>query len=115
MSHEIPASSFRHLLRVRLGVNGPRGRLFHCEKRDRSGYYWKVKLETGEWVWPHGLVIDGVGDRIVTCAECESPFITTDEILCRNCDEQMFGTEQRQHEPVEPSVATRRYWRDRQW
>jgi hypothetical protein len=54
-------SGFRHRLRVRLGANGPLGRLLHIEKKDKSGWYWKVKLDSGEWVWPADLHVDGTG------------------------------------------------------
>lgn len=105
-------SAFRRLMRVRLGKNGPRGRLMHCEKKDRSGWYWKVKLETGEWAWPADIHIDGPGELVARCQECRLPFLCkVIEPLCRYCDEAAFGTSQRADEPHHIRVAERRsHW-----
>lgn len=101
MTYEIPPSAFRHLLRVRLGVTGPRGRLRRCDSRQRPGTtYWRVKLDDGQWVLPYGLVLDGEGDRVVTCAECGLPFVTDAEVLCRFCNDGIFGVTERAHEPT---------------
>lgn len=102
MSGHRDESGFRHLMRVRLGVNGAPGRLLHCEKKDKSGWYWKVKLDTGEWVWPEGLVIDGPGDLLATCQDCRLPFLCkVDAPLCPYCDEHAHGTQQRADEHQE--------------
>src|SRR5690242_104845 len=96
-------SAFRPNMRVRLGPNGPAGYLRHCEKKDRSGWYWKVKLLTGEWAWPADIHIDGPGDRVSTCRDCGLPFLSVNhgEPLCRYCSEEAFGTQQRAQEPAE--------------
>jgi len=88
------AAHYRHRTRVRVGgLTGPKGRLLKCERRDGSGTYWKVKLDSGEWVWPRDLVIDGPGDRIAQCGDCELPFITDGTSpLCPGCDAAAFGS-----------------------
>jgi hypothetical protein len=112
MALEIPRSAFRHLLRVRIGATGPRGRLYKCTTRDGSRRYWKVKLASGAWVWPHGLIIDGLGDHVSTCAECESPFMSKrPEVLCSTCDELLFGTQQRASEPPDTTITERDWHR----
>jgi hypothetical protein len=90
---KVDESAFRHGTRVRLGATGPKGRLLRCAKRDGTGSYWKVRLDRGDWVWPEGLVLDGPGDRVATCAECALPFLSIDvEVLCPRCDERVHGT-----------------------
>jgi hypothetical protein len=68
-------AGYKHLMRVRLGQHGPAGRLLHCEKKDKSGWYWKVKLDSGEWVWPADLHVDGTGPLVSHCRDCGLPFI----------------------------------------
>jgi len=95
-------SGYRHYLRVRMGINGPKGRLLKCKKRDNSGTYWKVHLDDGKWVWPDGLVLDGPGDRVATCADCGIPFMSDGSSpLCPNCDESAFGTRARRSGPAD--------------
>jgi hypothetical protein len=104
---EPPAAlSYRHGMRVR--VRGRKGILWHCEKRDGSGSYWKVLLQPavgderrpndGEWVWPDGLAVDGPGDELASaCASCELPFYRrpgSGELICARCDFEQFGTEE---------------------
>jgi hypothetical protein len=102
-------SGFKHLLRVRIGANGPTGRLLHIEKKDKSGWYWKVKLDSGEWVWPADLVQDGPGDCVGRCQDCGMRFLSQQpEPLCPSCSEAAFGTAQRAKEPND-YVGTR--WR----
>ena len=104
----LDTSAFRHYLRVRLGVTGPKGRLLRCEKRD-GGSYWKVKLDSGEWVWPDGLIVDGPGDRVGTCGDCGLSFMSTGALaLCPICDEAAFGTASR---ATEPAASTRVRWK----
>lgn len=101
-------SGFRHGLRVRMGVSGPKGMLLKCEKRDRSGHYWKVRLQSGEWVWPEGLILDGLGDRVAVCEECALPFMTDkvgDGLLCTRCDETIFGTQAQADEPRDDLIG----------
>lgn len=93
-------SAYRHYTRVRIGITGPQGRLMRCAKKDGSGHYWKVRLDTGEWMWPADLILDGPGDRVAACAECGMRFMTTEPaVLCPGCDEKLFGTQQRAEEP----------------
>jgi hypothetical protein len=110
MSRDTDVSAFRHLMRVRLGVKGPKGQLLRCSKREGGGTYWKVKLDSGEWVWPDGIIIDGPGDRVGTCAECGLPFMSPSPVppICGVCDEKLFGTQQRASEPAEYQGARAR-------
>ena len=86
-------SAFRHGMRVR--VNGHKGKLLRCERRDQSGHYWKVRLDNGAWVWPDGIVVDGRGDHLAGhCLDCRLPFIgDAGDLLCRPCDTGIFGTD----------------------
>ncbi len=86
-------TGFRHGLRVRIGANGPKGKLLQCEKRDNSGKYWRVRLDSGEWVWPDNIVIDGPGDHVERCLECRLEFIgNVGDLLCTPCQDDRFGT-----------------------
>lgn len=114
MSGQRDTNGYAHLLRVRIGANGPTGRLMRCEKKDRTGHYWKVKLDTGEWVWPADLHVDGNGPLVSTCRECRLPFLGNGiEGFCYRCDEELFGTQQRASEPPDRTAAQRRWDRDR--
>lgn len=108
MKPPLDTSVFRHYTRVRIGATGPKGRLLRCEKRDGSGSYWKVKLDSGEWVWPDDrMLIDGPGERIARCGDCELPFLTDGSSpLCPLCNEEAFGTRRRQVKP-EPTRSIR--------
>jgi hypothetical protein len=95
-------SGFRHGLRVRIGAGGPKGQLLRCEKRHGSGHYWKVRLDTGPWVWPDDLILDGPGDHVERCMDCRLPFMgNVGELLCAPCQEDQFGT------PSDRSTAAR--------
>jgi len=101
-------SGFRHGLRVRMGITGAKGILLHCERKDGTGRYWKVRLQTGEWVWPEGLILDGPGDQVAVCEQCALPFMTLklgDGLLCARCDEEMYGTRQRAAEPHDELIG----------
>ncbi len=96
----LDTSGYRHYLRVRLGVNGPSGRLMRCQRKTGPGVYWKVRLETGEWVWPADLIQEHPGECVARCAECDMRFLCAKvEPLCPYCNEAMFGTQQRASEP----------------
>jgi len=106
-------SSYRHGMRVR--INGEKGVLFRCEKRDQSGgVYWKVRLNGGAWVWPDNLVVDWPGDQIGTCGSCELPFYHRagdGELLCDRCNAEQFGTATRAREDAHDAARDRsRYY-----
>jgi hypothetical protein len=100
---------FRHGLRVRVGgATGAKGMLLRCERRDGTGHYWKVRLQSGAWVWPDGLILDGVGDQVAVCEQCGLRFMTTkvgDGLLCARCDEELFGTQTRAVEPRDDLIG----------
>jgi len=83
---------FRHNLPVRIGSpTGPKGRLLQCN--GRTGQYWKVKLDSGDWVWPDDIIVDDGGDRIEICLDCRLRFLgKPGELICRRCQETTFGT-----------------------
>jgi hypothetical protein len=82
---------------MRVRVGGERGVLLHCEPRSGAARYWKVRLQTGQWVSPARLVVDGQGDELVpACGRCGLPFLRrpqSGELLCIYCDVELFGTE----------------------
>src|SRR5262245_26672405 len=95
MSSRDTTTGFRHGLRVRIGgLTGQRGVLLLCEKRDGTGRYWKVRLNSGEWVWPDQLVADGLGAHLATCADCNIRFVTADPSrpTCDRCEAEARGT-----------------------
>lgn len=85
---KISESAFRHYVRVRMGVNGPKGRLMHCARRDGEGKFWKVRLDSGEWVWPDRLILDGPGTHVCVCSACELSFMSeqVNDVLCPICE-----------------------------
>ena len=92
--------SFRHGDRVRVGgFQGPAGVLYRCEKRDRSGHYFKVNLASGQWVWPDRLVVDSRGIYTERCRECDGEFHTDrlGEPLCPNCDRRGRPNQDTEH------------------
>jgi len=88
-------SSFVHLTRVRMGVNGPKGRLMRCD--GNRGVFWKVKLDgCNEWMWPdapgHEMIIDGPGAGVARCVDCELSYMTDGKSpKCPSCDKRSFG------------------------
>ena len=94
MTPRPPTSAFRHGMRVR--VQGAKGVLLECTPSRTSGRpYWKVRLQTGQWVWPDDLVVDGPGDeRVEACASCGLPYYRragSGELICARCDVEQFG------------------------
>jgi hypothetical protein len=85
-------SAFRHLMRVRLGVHGAKGRLMRCTNREGKPY-WRVKLSADKaWVYPYDIVIDGEGDCVARCGDCGLRFISDGQSpLCRYCSPAAFG------------------------
>jgi hypothetical protein len=103
-------SAFRHGLRVR--VQGRRGILLHCQKRDGS-MYWRIHLVgTTEWVWPDHFVVDGDGDEVgKACGRCDLPFLRragSGELLCQACDFEQFGPRTGRDVPNRPSTYHQR-------
>ena len=110
---------YRHGLRVRMGgVDGPRGVLFRCDKRDGSGVYWKVRLQgvPTRWVWPDGLIVDGVGAALgaVPCASCGLPYLSDGDLICDRCTAEQFGTATARALDADPAPAVNADG-DRRW
>jgi hypothetical protein len=101
MSGQRDTNGYRHGMRVRLGSHGPTGKLLHCEKKDKSGWYWKVKLDSGEWVWPADLHIDGKGDssRAARTAGCRFSPPPSASRSAPTATRPAHGTKQRAQEP----------------
>jgi hypothetical protein len=97
-------AGFRNGLRVR--VDGVKGVLTRIDRRTGTGHYWKIHLQTDKWVWPDDFAVDGPGDeRHARCEQCGLPYYTragSGEMICANCDREMFGTAVRAHEPDPP-------------
>lgn len=107
--------AFVHGQHVRIGFDGPKGKIYRCQ--GRRGEYWKVKLEDGTWVWPHGVVADSDGPYQQRCAECNIPFRSPrPESLCPQCDPtaailqdyQEHGVPIRNHAAYHATVAMNR-------
>ncbi len=86
-------AGFRHGMRVRIArLDGPKGVLLRCERRDGGGFYWKVRLQSGEWIFPDNLIVDGRGDRVGVCGDCGLRFVNTGvELICDRCSAEVFG------------------------
>lgn len=117
MSHE--PEGFRHRLHVRLDTaGGPRGRLLRCKRKDGTGYYWRILLDSGAWEWPnaHRLIVDGPGDVVNPfCGSCRLAFMVragSGELLCDACSREQFGTDRRDVE-FEPHHRRAGYARKR--
>jgi hypothetical protein len=84
-------SGFRHGLRVRVGAR--KGVLLHCQGRTGDGYYWKIRLQSGLWVWPDDFAVDGPGTVLGdSCAQCGLPYYHRgEELICMPCGEASFG------------------------
>jgi hypothetical protein len=92
MSTPRDESGYRHLMRVRLGAHGAKGRLMRCTSKRTGKPFWKVKLDTGEWVWPEDLVQDGIGDCLTRCGDCGMRFLSNGQLpLCSVCAPSAFG------------------------
>ena len=91
-----PPSCFLHRDRVLVGANRRPGRLMRCEsKKAGGGEYWKVLLETGEWLWPDNLLLATKGARVAVCEIGGGRFLTDEEgdgLLCPRHDGEQFGT-----------------------
>jgi hypothetical protein len=92
MSTPRDESGYKHLMRVRLGAHGAKGRLMRCTSKRTGKPFWKVKLDTGEWVWPEDLVQDGIGDCLTRCGDCGMRFLSNGQSpLCPVCAPSAFG------------------------
>jgi len=92
----LPPRGYRHGLRVRVGASRQPGVLLRCERRDGTGSYWRIRLQSGQWLWPNecvSLVIDGPGDTVNRCQDCGMLFLTDDPTapICARCDYEVFG------------------------
>jgi hypothetical protein len=100
-------------------ADGPRGKLFHCQSKQSGRWYWRVRLESGDWVFPDqrgGIVVDGPGDAVSPhCADCDLPFVTragSGELVCTACNDAIFGTDQDRASDPPPA---RRWNARRRW
>jgi len=91
-------SGYRHGLHIRLGsAIGPKGVLLRCEKRDGSGTYWRIRMHSGEWIWPdrRTMIVDGPGEVVnPSCGSCGLPFVVrshSNELICEPCATEEFG------------------------
>lgn len=91
-----PPSCFIHRSKVLVGANRHPGRLMRCESKQPGGReYWKVLLDSGEWVWPDGLILATPGANVATCEAGAGRFMTDehgDGLLCPRHEAEMFGT-----------------------
>ena len=73
--------------RVQIGFGGPAGTVIRRRKSDGRGAYFKVCLDSGEWVWPDHAVAESSGAHERRCAECGLAFRTDTplEVHCPNC------------------------------
>jgi len=88
--------SFRHRMRVRVGPTRAPGQLLKCLSKRTGKPYWSVKLDDGGgWVFPDAsMLVDGIGDAVSTCAQCNLPFLMeagSGEMLCASCHVEQFG------------------------
>jgi hypothetical protein len=65
--------------------DGVQGIVFRC--RGQRGPYFKVKLSTGEWVWPDQVIAESSGPYLRTCGECGIEFRSEapNSYTCPNC------------------------------
>jgi hypothetical protein len=96
-----------HGYRVTLGHGGPAGVLNRCLSKTYLRYFWKVKLQSGAWVWPDGIVADSTGPCIARCVECELEYrgeTPQSGGLCPNCAHAQLARQRPDHDrDAEPS------------
>jgi hypothetical protein len=87
-------------MRVRMfRPDGPIGVLLHCQGRSGAPWYWRVRLQNGDWLDPTDgtLIVDRVKPRdgdglIAACDHCRLPFMgAPGEFLCDQCQYETFG------------------------
>lgn len=103
---------FRHGMRVR--IDGARGVLWGCLSRFPGGATnWRVRLLTGKWVEPVGIIVDRIVDDPPgelapdDCASCRLPFyrgVGSDDLLCDRCNAEQFGAATREPDPPKPDT-----------
>jgi hypothetical protein len=74
--------------RVQRRLSGLTGTVLRCLKKDRSGYYFRVRFDDGTWDWVDDtLIAASAGAYDCRCAECEIAFRSNNirEPLCPNC------------------------------
>jgi hypothetical protein len=93
-------AGFVHGLRVRVGND--KGVLLRCEPR-AGDPYWRIRLQTGEWLQPRDFIVDGPGDEVDDCAQCGLPcYHRVGDLLCQRCDVAAFGPSTR---PLETATT----------
>jgi DNA-directed RNA polymerase subunit RPC12/RpoP len=96
-----------HGYRVTLGHGGPAGVLNHCLSKTTLRRYWKVKLDSGAWVWPDDVVAESEGPCVARCVECELEYrgaTPQSGGLCPNCAHALLARERPDHDPdADPS------------
>lgn len=107
MRRNVVPPNFRHYVRVRVGPFRLPGRLLRCEsKRQPNEHYWRVKLDDGRWVPPVDVILDGPGEKVSTCPECEMAFMSkAGGGLCDYCENLIYGTRAQRRE-TEDRIAT---------
>ena len=85
-----PVITFHHGDRVK--NNDRPGVILRCRRKDGSGYYFKVKLDSGEWEWPRRIEAETPGGRHeLRCEECRIPFRSNDrnDQFCPACETRL--------------------------
>jgi hypothetical protein len=117
-----PPSCFTHYARVLVGANRAPGRLMRCQSKRTGGEYWKVRLDSGEWLWPDNIILATPGERVATCELGGGRFLTDETgegLLCPKHDGETFGTAE-DHAldaaaPRRPSGNSHKWIRGRGW
>lgn len=105
---------YLHLARVRLGQDGPEGRLMKCEPRGQKGtgaHFWRIKLDDGRWVRAERFMHAGEGQYVRRCRECELDFPTdtANEVMCPVCERHLDSGTARDPEPNGGALRRIRY------
>lgn len=98
--------------RVQTRLSGRRGEIIRCVKKDRTGFYFRVKFDDGAWDWPNDVIAESSGLYQLFCRECSIEFRSDNirEVLCPNC-ERITITSRAEAADEEPSHGFgRRAW-----
>lgn len=90
-----PPTCFGHRAKVLVGANRRPGRIMRCESKKTGGEYWKVLLDSGEWVWPENVILATPGATVATCEMGGGRFMTDEQgdgLLCPRHTGEVFGT-----------------------